>query len=81
MFMKIVKLLVVVAFVAMIAAFYVLDLGRYMTLDFVQSQLQVMQDYSRDNFFTVAAVYFAVYVTATALSIPGSVIRWRGCAG
>ena len=72
--MKIVKLLVVVAFVAMIAAFYVLDLGRYMTLDFVQSQLQVMQDYSRDNFFTVAAVYFAVYVTATALSIPGSVI-------
>ena len=72
--MKIVKLLVVVAFVALIATFYVFELGRYMTLDFVQSQLQVMQEYSRDNFFTVAAIYFLVYVTATALSIPGSVI-------
>ncbi len=72
--MKSIKLLVVLVIVSLVAAFFVLDLGRYMTLDFVQSQLQVLQEYGRDNFFTLAVVYFLVYVAATALSIPGSVV-------
>ena len=72
--MKSLKLLVVLVIVSLVAAFFVLDLGRYMTLDFVQSQLQGMQDYARENFLTLAVGYFLVYVAATALSIPGSVV-------
>ncbi len=72
--MKSIKLLVVLVIASLVAAFFALDLGRYMTLDFVQSQLQGLQDYGRENFFTLAVAYFAVYVAATALSIPGSVV-------
>lgn len=69
-----IKLLVLFAFVALIASFFILDLGRFMTLEFVQSQLQTIQEFSRENFLVTATVYFLVYVAATALSIPGSVV-------
>ncbi|WP_298599757.1 bifunctional TVP38/TMEM64 family protein/FAD-dependent oxidoreductase [uncultured Limnohabitans sp.] len=57
-----------------IGAFVVLDLGRYLSFEQLKaSQAGFNQLYAQQP-FTVAAVYFGVYVLATALSFPGAVI-------
>jgi pyruvate/2-oxoglutarate dehydrogenase complex dihydrolipoamide dehydrogenase (E3) component/uncharacterized membrane protein YdjX (TVP38/TMEM64 family) len=61
-----------------IGAFVALDLGRYLSFE----QLKASQA-SFDQLYTqrpvmVAAIYFGVYVLATALSIPGAVIITLG---
>ncbi len=72
--MNIKKLSLFVAVIAAIAAFVVFDLGRYLSLDYLkQSQSQFLDLYARQP-FTVAAVYFALYVLSTALSFPGATI-------
>ena len=69
---KKISLLVLVA--AAMAAFVALDLGRYLSLDYLkQSQSQFLDLYARQP-LTVAAAYFALYVLATALSFPGATI-------
>jgi len=55
-------------------AFVALDLGRYLSFEQLKaSQASFNQLYAQQP-FTVAAVYFGVYVLATALSFPGAVI-------
>lgn len=57
-----------------IAAYFIFDLGRFLSLTYVQSQLSAIKDYTDTNFLTAATIYFIFYVTATALSIPGAVV-------
>jgi len=72
--MNIKKISLLVLVIAAIAAFVAFDLGRYLSLDYLkQSQAQFSDLYARQP-FTVAAVYFALYVAATALSFPGATI-------
>ena len=72
--MNIKKISLLVLVIAAIAAFVALDLGRFLSLDYLkQSQAQFLDLYTRQP-FTVAAVYFALYVLATALSFPGATI-------
>ena len=57
-----------------IGAFVALDLGRYLSFEQLKaSQASFDQLYAQQP-VTVAAIYFGVYVLATALSIPGAVI-------
>lgn len=61
-----------------IGAFVALDLGRYLSFEQLKaSQASFDQLYAQQP-LTVAAVYFGVYVVATALSIPGAVIITLG---
>lgn len=72
--MNIKKLSLLLLVAAAIVAFVALDLGRYLSLDYLkQSQSQFLDLYARQP-FTVAALYFALYVLATALSFPGATI-------
>jgi pyruvate/2-oxoglutarate dehydrogenase complex dihydrolipoamide dehydrogenase (E3) component/uncharacterized membrane protein YdjX (TVP38/TMEM64 family) len=68
------KLVVLLLVVAAVITFIALDLGRYLSLDYLkQSQATLAGLYQRQP-LAVAAIYFAVYVVATALSLPGAVI-------
>ena len=61
-----------------IGAFVALDLGRYLSFEQLKaSQASFDQIYAQQPVM-VAAVYFGVYVLATALSIPGAVIITLG---
>ena len=61
-----------------IGAFVTLDLGRYLSFEQLKaSQASFDQLYAQQPVM-VAAVYFGVYVLATALSIPGAVIITLG---
>ena len=72
--MKSGKLLVAAAVAVAIALFFLLDLGQYFTLDFVQEQRAAIEAFHRDNTLLTAAIYFGVYVVVTALSLPGAAI-------
>jgi uncharacterized membrane protein YdjX (TVP38/TMEM64 family) len=68
------KILLVIIIIAVIASYIFFDLGRFLTLDFIQSQLSEIQQFRDENFGLTALLYFTAYVAITALSIPGAVI-------
>lgn len=68
------KHIVVLLVVALVAAFFALDLSQYFTLEYIQSQRQYFQDYYNQHQVITIAIYFIVYVTVTALSLPGAAI-------
>ena len=57
-----------------IGAFVALDLGRYLSFEQLKDSQASFAQLHAEQPFTVAAVYFLVYVLATALSIPGAVV-------
>ena len=67
--------LAVIAVVALaVVAFFALDLGRYFSLAYLkQSQASFVAAYA-ERPVLVTLVFFAVYVTITALSLPGAAL-------
>jgi pyruvate/2-oxoglutarate dehydrogenase complex dihydrolipoamide dehydrogenase (E3) component/uncharacterized membrane protein YdjX (TVP38/TMEM64 family) len=57
-----------------IGAFVALDLGRYLSFDQLKASQASFAQLHAEQPFTVAVVYFWVYVLATALSFPGATI-------
>jgi len=66
--------LILLLIIAAFAAYFVFDLGRFLTLDAVQSQLSALERLKNANFAVFATGYFLIYVLVTALSIPGAVL-------
>ena len=71
---RIVKIAVVVLVVALIAAFFIFDLGSYFNLEFIKAQRDAYQAYYQQNPAITIAAYAAVYIAVTALSLPGAAI-------
>lgn len=68
------KLALLAVIVTAIAAFFVFDLKQYLTLEFFQaSRAKIDAYYARHPLQTIA-IYFAVYIAVTALSLPGAAI-------
>ncbi|WP_416546995.1 FAD-dependent oxidoreductase [Limnohabitans sp. DCL3] len=61
-----------------IGAFVALDLGRYLSFEQLKASQALLDQRYAQQPVLVAAVYFGVYVLATALSIPGAVIITLG---
>ena len=59
------RLIVLIAIAALIAAFFVFDLGRYFTLDFFKAQQAAIDAYFQAHPLQTAAIYFAIYVAVT----------------
>lgn len=59
---------------AAIAAFFVFDLGHYLSLDYLQSQRAALTSYRDAHPLLATGVFFAIYVLVTALSIPGAAV-------
>ena len=57
-----------------IGAFVALDLGRYLSFEQLKASQASFAQLHAEQPFTVAVVYFLVYVLATALSFPGATI-------
>ena len=68
------RLILLVVIAAAIAAFFVFDLGRYFTLGFFKSQQAAIDSYFSANPLRTAAIFFAVYVAVTGLSLPGAAL-------
>jgi pyruvate/2-oxoglutarate dehydrogenase complex dihydrolipoamide dehydrogenase (E3) component/uncharacterized membrane protein YdjX (TVP38/TMEM64 family) len=72
--MKLGRLLVVALIAAAIFAFFALDLGRFLTLEFFQAQQAGIDTFYRENTALTVGIYFLAYVAMAALSLPGAAI-------
>src|SRR5512134_3296833 len=68
------RLIAVIAIAALIAAFFYFDLGSYFSLDFFKAQQAAIDAYFQTHPLQTAAIYFAIYVAVTGLSLPGAAI-------
>ena len=68
------RVLMLVAIVALIAAFFAFDLGHYFSLDYFKSQQAAINSFYIANPFKTAVLFFVIYVIVTALSIPGAAV-------
>ncbi|WP_339664452.1 FAD-dependent oxidoreductase [uncultured Pseudomonas sp.] len=72
--MNIKKLAVLLAIVALVAAFFVFDLNQYFSLDAIKAQQQALNTQVIENPLIAGGIFFVVYVLVTALSLPGAAL-------
>lgn len=68
------KLLLLMAVVLGIVAFFAFDLGRFFSLEFLQQSQARFAELRAQQPLALAAGYFLLYVAVTALSLPGATI-------
>jgi pyruvate/2-oxoglutarate dehydrogenase complex dihydrolipoamide dehydrogenase (E3) component/uncharacterized membrane protein YdjX (TVP38/TMEM64 family) len=68
------KLLLLVAVLVGVAAFFAFDLGRFFSLDFLKQSQARFAELRSQQPLALAAGYFLIYVAVTALSLPGATI-------
>ncbi len=68
------RLLLLLAIVVAVVAFFALGLDRYFTLTEVKARQQELLSIFGERPLTVAAAYFVIYVAVTALSLPGAAL-------
>ena len=65
----VVGVLIILAFV-----FFQFDLGQYLTLEYVKSQQQNIDQFYRENRLLTLAGFFVLYVVITGASLPGAAV-------
>ncbi len=68
------KLLIVALAAILVGVFVYFDLGRYLTLEYLKGSQAKFQKLYVENSVLVIAVYMAIYILVTALSLPGAVV-------
>jgi len=68
------RLLVAVLLLGLIAAFFALDLGHYLRLEYFRSQQSAIEEFRRADALAAGGVLFLIYVAVTALSLPGAAV-------
>ena len=68
------KIALVVAILAIIAAFFIFDLQQYFSLDYLKQQQSSLNQLYADNPALIAAIFFFVYVIFAALALPAATI-------
>ncbi|MBT4300971.1 MAG: TVP38/TMEM64 family protein, partial [Gammaproteobacteria bacterium] len=69
-----IRTLLLLVILLLIGSFFAFDLGRYLTLELLQSQRQELQDLYSNDPLTIVAAYVAIYILVAGLSLPGAVI-------
>lgn len=72
--MKNKKIVVLALLAAAVGAYFALDLGQYLNLQYLKDSQQSFQAYYAQHPAQAIAFYFAVYVLVTALSVPGATV-------
>ena len=68
------KLAILAVLAALVAAYFVFDIGQYLTLDGIKAVAADLAAFQQDNALAVIAGFFIAYVVVTAASIPGAAI-------
>jgi uncharacterized membrane protein YdjX (TVP38/TMEM64 family) len=66
------KLILGAMITSLIVVFWVFNLGHYLSLSYLKGSLNGMKVLYGEHRILIAAVYFAVYVCTTSLSLPGA---------
>ena len=68
------RIALLVVIVALVAAFFAFGLDRYFTFEFFRNRQLEIESYVRAYPLRSAAIYFAIYVAVTGLSLPGAAV-------
>lgn len=68
------KLIVLALGMILGISFFVFDLDQYLTLTYLKQQQQAFGNFYADNHFLTIAIYMAIYILVTALSLPGATV-------
>ncbi len=68
------KLLLLIIIAALIGAYFAFDLGQYLSLDYITSQRDALQQRVADNPLVTGLSFFLIYVVAAGLSVPGAAV-------
>lgn len=72
--MPIKKLILLVSIIALMIAYFLFDLGQYLQLGFIQSNLQSFDRFYQQQPAFTLGIFFTIYISVTALSLPGAAI-------
>ena len=68
------RLVLALTIIALIGAIFWLDFDQYLTLEFFRGQHESIESYVDNNLTIAVAIYFLIYVSVTALNIPGAAV-------
>ena len=68
------KVIILAALAAVIAAYFIFDLGQYLTLEGIKQGVAQWEAFYAENPVAVLAGFFAAYVAVTAASLPGAAL-------
>ncbi len=68
------RILLLVLILGLAGAFLLLDLGQYLSLDYLKQERDALTQAVADNPWQAAGLYFLIYVAVTALSLPGAAV-------
>ncbi len=68
------KIIILAALAALVAAYFIFDLGQYLTLDGIKAVAADLAAFQQRNPIAVIAGFFAAYVLVTAASFPGAAL-------
>jgi uncharacterized membrane protein YdjX (TVP38/TMEM64 family) len=69
-----VKIALLALIVVAVALFFAFDLGRFLTLAELKARQEAFQEFYALNRLATLGAYFLIYVTVTALSLPGAAV-------
>ncbi|MBA3505971.1 MAG: TVP38/TMEM64 family protein [Betaproteobacteria bacterium] len=85
-----IKYLIAAVFIGAIVAFFALGGRKYLNLETIQANRDALLAFTDEHFIAALAIAFAIYVAATAFSLPGALLlsltmgfvfgRWVGTA-
>ena len=68
------KLLIFASLLGSVAAYFAFDLGRFLSLEYLQSRQADLAALATERPWQVSGIFIAAYVAVTALSLPGAAI-------
>jgi len=68
------KILVILLVVFLLTLFYFLGLGKYLNLEYIRNSREAFLAIYGEYPFLIPALYMAVYIVVTALSLPGATV-------
>ena len=72
--MNVKKLALLIVIAALVASYFVFDLGQFLSLDYLKAQRGAFQSLAAEQPVLVLGGFFVLYVAVTALSLPGAAI-------
>lgn len=69
-----IKLIILAGILLLVAVFFLFDLGRYLSLSLLRSELDNLRDFYRANKALSITVYMVGYIAMVSLSLPGATV-------
>jgi len=68
------KIIVLVILAVLVGLFFVFDAGRHLTLESLKANRDALRAYYEGHRVAMIALFIAIYITQTALSLPGAAV-------